>query len=213
MAECTIVPIKRSFRVGVAGGSASGKSALVNALVNELSNRRPALQALVLRADDYFFNDISAMPTFVLSPTGQRVPDHNQPDSADYPRLIADVDTRSAAGDAPDVLIVEGLMVLYVPELCHRFDLRVFVELDADERALRRMVRNMERQDDPVTKHDPRLIAAYYLESARVGHARYVEPSRVYADLILRGDADLARSSAFIADILCARVRGESIQA
>jgi uridine kinase len=146
------------------------------------------------------------MPAFVLSSTRQELPDYNQPDSIDYPRLIADLDARSCADDAPDVLIVEGLMVLYIPQLRERFDLRLFVELEADERALRRMVRNMQRKDDPITKHDPQLIAQYYLDSARVGHARYVEPSRVYADLILRGDADFSRTSAFIADIILARL-------
>jgi uridine kinase len=108
-----------------------------------MSNRRPALRIEILRADDYYLVGTPAMPAFVLSSTRQELPDYNQPDSIDCPRLIADLDARSCADDAPDVLIVEGLMVLYIPQLRERFDLRLFVELEADERALRRMVRNM----------------------------------------------------------------------
>jgi hypothetical protein len=55
------------------------------------------------------------------------------------------------------------------------------------------MLRNLDRG------HAPLAIATYYRESARVGHARFVEPSRVYADLILRGDADFARLAPLVA--------------
>lgn len=197
---------KSPFRIGIAGGSASGKSTLATAIVNELSRRQPDLRAQVMSADSYFRYDAPDMPTFILSSTGEELPDWNRLNSIDYARLTADLD-KCSANDAPDVLIVEGLMILYVPELRERFDLRLFVELDADERALRRMVRNIYRKDDPITKNDPRLIAQYYLDSAREGHARYVEPTRANADLILRGDGDFGRTAAFVADIILTRLR------
>ena len=62
--------------------------------------------------------------------------------------------------------------------------------LDADVRALRRLLRDMAGARGNT---DPRFIVDYYRECARVGHALYVEPSRVHADMILRGDADFAR--------------------
>jgi uridine kinase len=194
----------RPFKIGIAGGSASGKSTLAAAIVAELSKRQPGLRAQVTSADRYFRFDEPDMPTFILSSTGEELPDCNQPDSIDYARLIADFDAVCCADDAPDVVIVEGLMILYVPELRERFDLRLFVELDADERALRRLVRNVYREHDPITKHDPRLIAQYYLDSAKASHALYTEPTRVYADLILRGDGDFGRTAGFVADIILA---------
>jgi uridine kinase len=107
-----------------------------------------------------------------------------------------DLDARASAADAPDVIVVEGLMVLHHASIRERLALRVFVELDADERALRRMLRNM------ANGHDPGGIATYYRECARVGHAAYVEPSRVHADLILRGDADPARVVPMVAAVV-----------
>jgi hypothetical protein len=59
--------------------------------------------------------------------------------------------------------------------------------------------------------NDPVSIARYYRECARVGHARYVEPSRVFADLILRGDSDFARTAPLAAAVirdLCAARKG-----
>jgi uridine kinase len=69
-------------------------------------------------------------------------------------------------------------------------DLRLFIELDADERALRRLLRDMKGERG---FSDPAHIAAYYLECAREGHTHYIEPSRKYADLIVRGDAQWER--------------------
>lgn len=195
----------RPFKIGIAGGSASGKSTLADAIVQVLAARQPDWQVRVIGADRYFRFGQPDMPTFVLSSTGQTLPDCNQLDSIDHARLGDDLDALCRAEGAPDIVIVEGLTILYVQELRQRFDLRLFVELDADERALRRLVRNVYREHDPITQHDPRLIAQYYLDSARAGHAQYVEPSRVHADLIVRGDGDLARTAGLIADVVCAR--------
>jgi uridine kinase len=93
-------------------------------------------------------------------------------------------------------------MVLYSPEIRTWLDLRLFVELDADTRALRRLVRNLGHQYDPIPEHSAQSIANYYLESAKVGHARYIEPSRIYADLIVRGDADFARTAPMVAAVI-----------
>jgi len=97
------------------------------------------------------------------------------------------------------VILIEGLMVLHEAALRERCDLRLFIELDADERALRRMLRNMKVQ---AVSTDPNFIAAYYLESARVGHTRYIEPSRIHADFILRGDADFGRIAPMVARMI-----------
>jgi uridine kinase len=94
-------------------------------------------------------------------------------------------------------------MVLHIPAIRELLDLRLFVELDADARALRRLVRNMGHQYDPIPDHSPQSIANYCLESAKVGHARYIEPSRVHADLILRGDADFGRVAPMVAALIC----------
>lgn len=191
--------VKKSLIVGVAGGSASGKSTFTAALLSTLESGSRPLRVEVFGMDRYFFRGAESGPKFISPSTGQEMADNNHPDSADNARLVADLDARAAAEDAPDVLIVEGLMALNVAMIRERLDLRLFIELDADERALRRLLRDMSRaRGNP----DPQFIVTYYRECARVGHARYVEPSRVHADLILRGDADLERTVPLIAAVI-----------
>ncbi|CEK15208.1 uridine kinase [Chthonomonas calidirosea] len=189
----------RSVIVGIAGGSASGKTTLVQHLAQALAAGRPPLHAEVIGMDRYFYRGAPGGPTFISPSTGERLPDNNHPNSADNARLIADLETLCASENAPDVILVEGLMALYVPELRERFDLRLFVELDADLRALRRLLRDMQGGRGST---DPHWIATYYRECARVGHAAYVEPSRVHADLIVRGDADFQRIAPYLAAII-----------
>ena len=189
---------KGSFIVGIAGGSASGKSTFTAALNGTLTTGESPLRVEVIGMDRYFYRDAENGPSLVSPSTGAVMPDNNHPGSADNARLVADLDARRAAPDAPDVIIVEGLMTLHVPEIRERLDLRLFIELDADVRALRRLLRGL-KPNDPNSA--PGIIR-YYNECARVGHARYVEPSRVHADLILRGDADFARTAPLVARII-----------
>ena len=181
--------------VGIAGGSASGKSTFAAALRDALLARDPALRVVNV-STDHHWQDRSGPPRFVSPSTGDEHFDHNHPDALNQASLFSALD--ALAGQA-DVVLLEGLMVLHHPTVRERLNLRLFVELDADERALRRLLRDMQGGR---TITDPVKIATYYRESARVGHARYVEPSRVYADLIIRGDADFARIAPRIAAVV-----------
>ena len=187
--------LKKSFVVGIAGGSASGKTTFTRGLVESIQTSHPALRVELMGMDRYFYRGAPGGPRFVSPSTGEDLPDNNHPNSADNARLVADLDTKVVAPDAPDVLIVEGLMTLHIPEIRERLDLRLFIELEPDLRALRRLLRDMNGERGTT---DPHWIATYYRECARVGHNSYIEPSRVHADLILRGDADFARITPFV---------------
>ncbi len=192
-----------TFVVGIAGGSASGKTTFTNALTADLRDRLGQVVEVV-GMDRYFYRGAPGGPMFTSPSTGAEWPDNNHPNSADNARLADDLTTRLAQNDAPDVLIVEGLMALHLPELRAKYALRLFLELDADERALRRLLRDMAGGRGST---DPNFIATYYRECAKMGHERYVEPSRRHADLIVRGDSDFARTAPFVADLVAARSR------
>lgn len=192
--------------VGIAGGSASGKSTLAVALSEFLTKDEPQCRVETLSADTFFKQDKTQAPIFVSPSTGEEHLDRNHPDSTDNPRLIAAIEAHRLE-ETLDVLLVEGLMVLQITEIREKLDLRFFIELEADERALRRLLRDMKGGR---ANSDPQFIAAYYLECARVGHYRFVEPSRAYADLIVRGDADFGRVVPMIAAVIQARFRAGS---
>jgi uridine kinase len=194
--------------VGIAGGSASGKSTLAVALSDFLTRDEPQRRVEILSADAFFKQDKTQAPVFVSPSTGEEHLNRNHPDSTDNPRLIAAIEAHMLA-EASDVLLVEGLMVLQITEIREKLDLRLFIELDADERALRRLLRDMKGGR---ASTDPQFIAAYYLECARVGHYHFVEPSRSHADLIVRGDADFKRVVPMLAAVIQTRLHTDLTQ-
>jgi uridine kinase len=185
--------------IGIAGGSASGKSTLSMALAQFLEAQTPSCRVEILSADRFYHRDMAKGPTLRLSTSEEELFNFNHPDALDVEGLRGAILSRSTASDAPEVLLVEGLMVLQIPSIRETLDVRIFVELEAEVRALRRMLRDMQGNRGNA---DPQFIATYYLECARVGHELFVEPSRVHADLIVRGDAEFARLLPLLARVV-----------
>src|SRR5258707_13555390 len=127
--------------IGIAGGSGAGKSSFAEANVRELAVAKRPLRAEVLSTDQYVQQDKNRGLKFFSISTGEEQFDWNHPQTVDYARLLVDMDARLNAADAPLVIIVEGLMVLGIAEIRERLDLCLFIELDADERVLRRLLR------------------------------------------------------------------------
>ena len=80
-------------------------------------------------------------------------------------------------------MVVEGILVLHDPTLRERFDLKVYVDADADVRFIRRLNRDVEERG-----RTPDSIIEQYLTTVRPGHEQYIEPSKRYADVILSGE-------------------------
>ena len=78
------------------------------------------------------------------------------------------------------VLIVEGVLIFQDPVLRELFDIKIFVETDADERILRRCLRDVEERGRTL-----RSVVTQYLTTVKPMHERYVEPSRKYADIVV----------------------------
>lgn len=71
-------------------------------------------------------------------------------------------------------------MILHEPRLRELFDIKIFVETDADERILRRALRDVEERGRTL-----RSVVTQYLTTVKPMHEQYVEPSRKYADIIV----------------------------
>ena len=190
--------------VGIAGGTASGKSTLTAALGEALQQAGISVQ--IIHADRYMRRDREGAPTFVSPSSGTEMFNANHPESVDWSALLPDLAAIAPPPEGPIVVLLEGLMVLHVAAVRERLDLRLFVELDADERALRRMLRDMSGVRG---NHDPQFIATYYRECARIGHAQYIEPSRVHADLIVRGDAPWERIQPMLMAVIADRIQAK----
>ncbi len=182
----------RPLIVGIAGGSASGKSTFAQALAERLEG----LEVRVMGMDAYFVQD---KPLHKGPLSDREWPDFNQPASFHLDRLAADLDAMDG-----QVVIVEGLLVLHDDEIRGRCDIRLFVDAPADERICRRLKRNMAKMNLSFDE-----IAGYYLDSVRFRHQQFVEPSRWHADLVINGSILSENAVNAIADHIRARL-GES---
>lgn len=187
------------FIVGIAGGTGSGKTTLANAIVQTLG----AACASVIDADSYY-RDLSHLP---LQERHHINFDH--PDALDAPLLIEHVallrqglpvtkqvydfaaharSHETITIDPKPVVIIEGILIFAIGGLHGLFDLRVFVDEDADIRLLRRMLRDIQERGRSVE-----MVAEQYLRFVKPMHQRFVEPSRAAADLVIHpgesGDA------------------------
>ena len=130
------------------------------------------LKTLVINMDNYY--DWSALKTTAPF-TGVEYPDHNHPSAVDVQKILNDISTANA-----DIIFVEGIFAFYFAELREKFDLKIYVDLQSDERLYRRMTRA-----EAYEPHEK--IAHRYLDTVRYRHDEFVEPTRWYADIILNG--------------------------
>ena len=176
----------RPLVVGIAGGTASGKSTLSRRLEQALAER-----LIVLMPMDRYFLKIK--PRMSAPITGEDFEDHNHPDSFDLAGLVRDLDAH-CEGKTADVVIVEGLMTLYHRPVRERLDLAIFVDAPSDERIVRRLKRNMAHGmefDD---------VARFFLDCVRFRHEEFVEPSRWHADIVLNGSYPSERGFQVVVD-------------
>ena len=78
------------------------------------------------------------------------------------------------------VIIVEGILIFQNPTLRALFDIKIFVETDADERILRRCLRDVEERGRTLQS-----VVTQYLTTVKPMHEQFVEPSRKYADIVV----------------------------
>jgi uridine kinase len=165
----------KPFIVGIAGGSASGKSTFCDALEASLSG----LKVKAVHMDSYF-KTAEERPYSEAPVTGNMYVDDNHPLTMDLPGLDKDL-TGLMESNLYDVILVEGLLTLWDKNIYNKLDLKLFVECRPDERIIRRLKRNMQWG----LSFDE--IAGVYLDLVRYRHDEYVEPSKWRADFILNG--------------------------
>lgn len=185
--------------VGIAGGTASGKSTLARALSAHLGSRglfiahdryyRTLPDAFRGREIDYNFDHPDALDNDHLAGDlsalrrGEtvRIPDY---DFAQCRRADPEAwETFDPTG--VDVVVVEGILVLAVEALRAQFDRCFFVHTPADIRLARRLARDIVERGDTVEG-----VLAQYLSTVRPMHEAFVEPSRSHAERVFDGTID-----------------------
>ena len=110
--------------------------------------------------------------------------EHNTPEALELERFYSDFAQACAPGSGRRLVLVEGLFALHLEAVRERADLKVFVDLESDERLARRIVKFMAWGDTY------EQVTSRYLDSVRFRHNELVEPTRWHADLVLNGTLD-----------------------
>jgi uridine kinase len=187
---------QRPLYIGMGGGSASGKSTLAVHVAERLAPLR-----VEVVGQDRFFKKPQDMPQYHSQLNDDYRPAYNEPDS--YRQQEMFVACRQLKEADADVVILEGILVLFFAELRELMDLKLYVKADADERIIRRIRRNMKSLED----YDN--ITHYYLESVRGQHEQFNAPTEQYADLVVPGGMAETAAREEIVAVLCEAIAGK----
>lgn len=178
--------------IGVAGGTASGKSTVCRKLVAELGDRAtlithdryyfPLPPSWRTRVDEYNFDHPDALETTRMRDDLMAL---KAGKSVKLPRYDFTTQERSADTDEVkpvDVIVIEGILVLWEERLRDLCDHTFFVHVPADIRLMRRIRRDMERRGRGVHH-----ILDQYEKTVRPSHERFIQPSAVHATHVLDG--------------------------
>ncbi len=181
----------RPIVFGVAGGTASGKTTVAHTILEAVG----ASQVAYLPHDAYYRDN----PKLSFEERAQQNYDH--PNSLEN-KLLAKHIKKLVAGKSVQVpvydfthhrrkeetvlvepapiILVEGILIFTKRRLRELMDIKVYVDTDADIRFIRRLRRDMEERERSLES-----VVAQYLDTVRPMHLKFVEPSKVYADVII----------------------------
>ena len=177
--------------IGVAGGTASGKTTVSDAILERVGRDR-----IIYIQHDSYYRDLSHLPL------EERVKlNFDHPDALETELLVAHL-RQLQAGEPVEVpvydfatyqrsaqtrrvelrrvILVEGLLIFVDKELREMMDIKLYVDTDADLRFIRRLQRDIQERGRTMES-----VIHQYLTTVRPMHLEFVEPSKRYADIII----------------------------
>ena len=179
----------KSTIIGIAGGTGSGKSTFTNRLKDAFGS-----QIAVLYHDNYYrshddlpfekrkklnYDHPDAFETELLVKHLARLKEGQAVECPVYDYTVHNRSQKTIRVEPKPVILLEGILVLFDERLRDLLDIKVFVDADADERILRRILRDTKERG-----RDVEGIVTQYLTTVKPMHNLYVEPTRVFADII-----------------------------
>ena len=180
--KCTVI--------GIAGGTGSGKSTFTARIKAAFPDK-----VAVLYHDNYYkahdnipfeerktinYDHPNSLETDLLI---EHVKSLKNDKSVDAPTYDFTQHTRAEATlhiEPKPIIIIEGILTLQNVELVNLMDIKIFVEADADERILRRAIRDVKERG-----RDLEGVAEQYLQTVKPMHYLYVEPTKNVADIVI----------------------------
>jgi uridine kinase len=184
-------PQKSPIVIGIAGGTGSGKTTVARVVLKRVGTNR-----IAFLSHDAYYRDLSDMPI-----EERRKINFDHPDSLESDLLVQHIQQlknwqpvempvydfthhsrtdRTVHIEPHPVILVEGILIFYEPALRPLFDVKIFVDTDADIRFIRRLQRDIVERG-----RTTETVIQQYLGTVRPMHMEFVEPSKRYADVII----------------------------
>ncbi len=177
--------------IGVAGGSGSGKTTVSQTILERVGRDR-----IAYLQHDAYYRDRAALPWAERARINYDHPDSLETDLLvehlkelracravdvpvyDFAQHVRKTETRRTV--PRPVILVEGILIFVDRALREMFDIKIFVDTDADVRFLRRLQRDIAERGRTMDS-----VVSQYMETVRPMHLEFVEPSKRYADIII----------------------------
>lgn len=194
--------------IGIAGGSGSGKTTLANSLVNYFGED----EVSILRHDNYYkrhdemtfeerrhlnYDHPDAFDTDLLCEHIRELKAGRRVEMPVYDYSIHNRSDKTTAVLPNPVIILEGIMIFAEPTLVDLMDFKIFVDTDADERILRRIMRDVNERGRSLES-----VVRQYRETVKPMHEQFVEPSKRKADIIIPEGGKNDAAMQFIVDFI-----------
>lgn len=199
--------------IGIAGGTGSGKTTVVNKIIGSL----PQGEVAVLPQDSYYkdsshippeerskinFDEPAAIEWELLEEQLKSLKAGNVIEMPTYSYLSCTRQDETVRVEPRDVVIVEGILVLTEPRLRDMMDVKVFVDADADDRLIRVIARDCVERG-----RTPQIVIDRYEQVLKPMHNMYIEPSKRYADLIVPQGGNNRVAINLLTDYIYAQLR------
>ncbi len=203
--------------IGIAGGTGSGKTTVVNKIINSL----PLGEVAVLPQDSYYkdsshipveerskinFDEPASIEWTLLVEHLKRLKDGNSIEMPTYSYLTCTRQAETVRVDPREVVIVEGILVLTDPVLRSMMDVKVFVDADADERLIRVIARDCVERG-----RTPAMVLDRYQDVLKPMHEMYIEPTKRHADLIVPQGGSNVVAIQLLTDYIESRLRRTTV--
>lgn len=180
--------------IGIAGGTGSGKTTVVNQIVKQL----PTDEVCVISQDSYYkaTNDLSYEERTKINFDHPRAIDFDliikhlkalkKGENINQPvySFVTHNRTKDTIITHPrKVVIVEGILIFNSEELRKLFDIKIFVHAETDERLIRRVRRDITERGRDIDE-----VLSRYQNTLKPMHQQFIEPTKNFADMIIPND-------------------------
>jgi len=201
------------YVIGIAGGSGSGKTTLVDSILSRIPR-----EEIAILPQDAYYKDNSHMPL-----EERYKVNYDHPDSIEWELMNKDIYSLKSGQTInrptysyltcsrleetipvvpKKILLVEGILIYTSLLICNRLDMKIFLEVPADQRLTRIIQRDMASRGRTALE----VIDRYY-KTVRPMHEEFIEPSRQQADMLVMGGGLNEKAADFIAAAIMEKLK------